>query len=77
MPPELSSFHNIFHVSMLKKDMPDSSHVIEHETIQVHEDLAYEEKPVEILAREENVLRNKTIPLVKVLWRNYKIEEGT
>ena len=58
---------------MLKKYITNPSHVIEHEPIQVHEDLTYEEKPVQILAREEKVLRNKTIPLVKVLWRNYKV----
>ena len=69
--------HNVFHVSMLKKYVSDLSHVIEHEPIQVHEDLTYEEKPVQILAREEKNLSNKTIPVVKVLWRNHKIEEAT
>ena len=77
LPSELSTVHNVFHVSMLKKYVPDPSHVIEHEPIQVHEDLTYEEKPMQILAREEKTLRNKTIPLVKVLWRNHKIEEDT
>ena len=77
LPSELASVHNVFHVSMLKKYISDPSHVIQHETIQVHEDLSYEEKPVKILAREEKILRNKTIPLVKVLWRNYKVEEAT
>ena len=62
---------------MLKKYVPEPSHVIEHEPIQVHEDLFYEEKPIQILAREEKVLRNKTIPLVKVLWWNHQIEEAT
>ena len=77
LPPELASVHNVFHVSMLKKYVPDPSHVLNHEPIEVHEDLTYEERPVQILAREEKVLRNKTIPLVKVLWRNHKIEEAT
>ncbi|KAL5560854.1 hypothetical protein UlMin_037065 [Ulmus minor] len=31
LPPELSSVHNVFHVSMLKKYMSDPSHVLEHE----------------------------------------------
>ena len=77
LPPELASVHNVFHISMLKKYVPDPSHVIRHEPIQVNEDLTYEEKPVEIMAREEKVLRNKVIPLVKVLWRNQKFEEAT
>ncbi|KAL5538397.1 hypothetical protein UlMin_045742 [Ulmus minor] len=33
LPPELSSVHNVFHVSMLKKYVSDSSHVLEHEPI--------------------------------------------
>ncbi|KAL5554940.1 hypothetical protein UlMin_037176 [Ulmus minor] len=43
LPPELSSVHNVFHVSMLKKYVSDPSHVLEHEPIQVNEDLTYEE----------------------------------
>ncbi|KAL5576778.1 hypothetical protein UlMin_018477 [Ulmus minor] len=77
LPPNLSSVHNVFHVSMLKKYVQDPSHVLEHEPIEVHEDLSYEEKPVQILDRKEKALRNKVIPLVKVLWRNHKIEEAT
>ena len=74
---ELSSVHNVFHVSMLKKYVPDPLHIIEHEPIQVQEDLSYEERPMKILAREEKTLRTKTIPLVKVLWQNHEIEEAT
>ena len=77
LSPELSSVHDVFHVSMLKKYVSDPSHVLNQEPIEVHEDLTYEEKPVKILDREEKVLRNKVIPLVKVLWRNHKIEEAT
>ncbi|KAL5540686.1 hypothetical protein UlMin_043338 [Ulmus minor] len=77
LPPELSSVHNVFHVSMLKKYVSDPSHVLEHELIQVNEDLTYEEKPVQILDRKDKTLRNKVIPLVKILWRNHKIEEAT
>ena len=35
------------------------------------------EQPVEVLAREVKTLRNKEIPLVKVLWRNHRVEEAT
>ncbi|KAL5552340.1 hypothetical protein UlMin_002516 [Ulmus minor] len=66
LPPDLSSVHNVFHVSMLKKYVPDPTHVLEHEPIEVHEDLTYEEQPVQILDRKEKTLRNKAIPLVKI-----------
>ena len=64
-------------VSMLKKYVPDPSHVLSQEPVEVQTDMTYEEKPVQILDREEKVLRNKTIPMVKVLWRNHKVEEAT
>ncbi|KAL5540952.1 hypothetical protein UlMin_044244 [Ulmus minor] len=46
LPPELSSIHNIFHVSMLRKYVSDPSHVLENEPIKVHEDLTYKEQLV-------------------------------
>ena len=30
LPPELSSIHNVFPVSMLRKYIPDPSHVVEY-----------------------------------------------
>ncbi|XP_062085481.1 uncharacterized protein LOC133791573 [Humulus lupulus] len=77
LPPELSDVHDVFHVSMLKKYIPDSSHVLQHEVIQVDKDLTYEEKLVQMLDRKNKVLRNKEIPMVKVLWRSQTIEEAT
>ena len=46
-------------------------------TIHIEENLTYEEQPVEILDRRDQVLRTKVIPLVKVLWRNQSYEEAT
>ena len=77
LSPKLSSVHDVFHVSMLKKYISDPSHILNQKRIEIYEDLTYEEKLVKILDREEKVLRNKVIPLVKVLWRNHKIEEVT
>ena len=77
LPPELEKIHNVFHVSMLRRYRYDPSHVVSLETIELRLDLTYEEEQVEILAREVKELRNKKIPLVKVLWRNHKTEEAT
>ena len=77
LPPELEKIHSVFHVSMLRRYRSDPSHVVSLETIELRPDLTYEEEPVEILAREVKELRNKKIPLVKVLWRNHKTEEAT
>ena len=43
----------------------------------MNHDLTYEEKPVRIMDKKDKILRNKTIPLVKVLWRYSKSEEAT
>jgi hypothetical protein len=40
-------------------------------------DLTLETKPIKILDRDEKVLRNKRVPLVRVLWRSSRIEEET
>ena len=77
LPPELEKIHSVFHVSMLRRYRSDPSHVVSSEIMELRSDLTYEEEPVEILAREVKELWNKKIPLVKVLWRNHKIEEAT
>ncbi|KAL0562068.1 hypothetical protein IC582_002518 [Cucumis melo] len=77
LPPSLSTVHDVFHVSMLRKYVPDPSHVVDYEPLEIDENLSYVEQPVEVLAREVKTLRNKEIPLVKVLWRNHRIEEAT
>ena len=77
LPPDLEKIHNVFRVSMLRRYRSDPSHVVSTETIELRPALTYEEEPVEILAREVKELRNKKIPLVKVLWRNHKTEEAT
>ena len=77
LPPELSRIHDTFHVSMLRKYIPDPSHVLREQPMQLKENLTYEETPMQILDRKEQVLRSKVIPLVKVLWRNHEREAAT
>ena len=77
LPTKLENIQNVFHVSMLMRYISDPSHVVSSETIELRQDLTYEEEPIEILAREVKELWNKQIPLVKVLWRNHKTEEAT
>ncbi|EOX94028.1 Uncharacterized protein TCM_003100 [Theobroma cacao] len=65
LPPELDWIHNVFHVSMLKKYVPDPSHILEAPSIELQEDLKFKVQPVCILDRKDRVLRNKNIPMVK------------
>ena len=41
------------------------------------ENLTYEEIPVQIVDRKEQVLGSKVIPLVKVLWKKHEREAAT
>jgi hypothetical protein len=49
LPPRLANIHDVFHVSMLRKYIPDPSHVIHYKPLQLHGDFAYEEVPVKLL----------------------------
>ena len=53
LPPELSRIHDTFHVSMLRKYIPDLSHVLREQPVQLKENLTYEETPVQIVDRKE------------------------
>ena len=77
LPLQLSGVHDIFHVSMLQKYELDPSHVLDWTNLEVDEDASYEERPVWVLDRRDQVLRGKTIPLVKVLWKHHGVEEAT
>ncbi|KAG8492331.1 hypothetical protein CXB51_009857 [Gossypium anomalum] len=77
LPPELEKIHNVFHVSILRRYRSDPSHVISPSKVEIQADTSYKEEPIRILAREVKELRNKRVPLVKVLWLKHGIEEAT
>ena len=77
LPPELAKLHIVFHVSMLRKYRSDESHILPVQDVQVQVDLSYDEEPKAILARGVKQLRNKQVPLVKVLWQHHGREEAT
>ena len=68
LPLELAKLHDVFHVLMLQRYRSDESHILPVQEIQVQEDLSYDVEPKTILAREVKHLRNKQVPLAKVLW---------
>ncbi|XP_070660563.1 uncharacterized protein [Malus domestica] len=77
LPPELSRVHDVFHVSMLRHHVSDPSHVIHLQPLEINPDLTYDKELVTILDWKDKELRNKTMHLVKVLWRNHSVEEAT
>ncbi|XP_070044927.1 uncharacterized protein [Nicotiana tomentosiformis] len=77
LPSELSFIHPVFHVSMLRKCISDSSQVLEVPTIPIDEKLSYEEEPMAIVDRQVSKLQSKEIEFIKVLWQNHTVEEAT
>src|SRR5438270_10484086 len=65
---------NVFHVSTLKPYAHDPSHVLDFQDLSIQDDISIEDRPIQILDRREQVLRNKVIPLVKVMWSHHGVE---
>ena len=76
LPPSMSGVHKVFHVSMLRKYTPDPAHVVDWGEIEVDIDGTFEEGLVCILDSRDQVLRRKTVRLVRVLWRHYGVKES-
>ncbi|GJW87566.1 putative nucleotidyltransferase, ribonuclease H [Tanacetum coccineum] len=77
LPPQLSHVHNVFHISLLRGYKYHHLHVVSYPFGQIREDLSYTEEPESILDRQVRVMRKKTIPFVKILWRNHPEREAT
>ena len=77
LPPSMSGAHEVFHVSMLRKYTPDPAHVVDWGQIEIDTDRTFEEGLVGILDSRDQVLRRKTVRLVRVLWWHYGVEEST
>ncbi|XP_021727256.1 uncharacterized protein LOC110694394 [Chenopodium quinoa] len=77
LPMELSKVHDVFHVSQLRRYIPDKSHVLQPETIELDQSLTYEERHVKILDSKVCSTCNKEVKIFKVLWSNQEYEEAT
>lgn len=77
LPAELSHIHDVFHVSQLKKSAPDAPQVMSWSNVPLDQNVTFEEGPVCILEREEKMLPNRQVPLLKVKWQHHGVEEAT
>ena len=66
LPPSLSSVHEVFHFSMLRKYIPDPAHVVNWGEIIVDTNGTFKEGPTCILDSRDQVLQRKTVRLVKL-----------
>jgi hypothetical protein len=69
--------HNVFHVSLLKKYVLESNHIIDWIVIQVENKGDFRVEPICIMDKKFKVSMNKAIWLVKVQLTYYNPEDAT
>jgi hypothetical protein len=57
--------HNVFHVSLLKKYVPESNHIIDWNVIQVEHEGDFRVEPVRILDNKVKVFKKKAMGVVR------------
>ncbi|GJS00645.1 putative reverse transcriptase domain-containing protein [Tanacetum coccineum] len=77
LPEELSSVHDTFQVSNLKKCLEDANLHVPLDEIKVDKTLHFVEEPVEIMEQEIKKLKRRNIALVKVRWNSKRGPEFT
>ena len=77
VPVGMLGVHEVFHVSMLWRYTLDPAHVVDWEEIEVDMDGTFKEGPVCIIDSRDQVLRRKSVKLVRVLWQHRGVEEST
>ena len=77
LPLEMRAIFNVFHVSQLKKGLRVLEERVEVRDIKLESDLAYEEKPVQIIDSKDRVTRNRVIKFHKVMWNNHSEQDTT
>ncbi|WVZ97914.1 hypothetical protein U9M48_043416 [Paspalum notatum var. saurae] len=77
LPSNLSSIHDVFHVSKLKKCLRVPEEQAPLEGLDVQEDLTYTEHPVKILETSKRVTRNRRVKMCRVQGKHHSKDEAT
>jgi hypothetical protein len=77
LPPHLSQVHDVFHVSQLRRCFKDPIRAVDHETLELQEDLSYQEYPIRILDQAECRPRQKALKFLTVQWSKHSEVEAT
>jgi hypothetical protein len=82
LPPKLSEFHDVFHVSQLRKCLqvpnnPETFKEIDPNSIDLNHDLTYRERPIRILEEDVRLTHRRKIKMYKVQWSNHTEDEAT
>ncbi|XP_057984523.1 uncharacterized protein LOC131169325 [Hevea brasiliensis] len=75
LSPNFSHVHLMFYISMFRKYVSNPSHVLQQDTVELNENLTFEEQSVAIVDYQIRQLQSKQISMVKVLWRSQSVEK--
>ena len=77
LPPHLSKVHDVFHVSQLRHCFSDPIREVDHETLDLQDNLSYREYPVRIHDQAERTTQRRNLKFLKVQWSNHSQKEAT
>jgi hypothetical protein len=77
LPEQLSDVHNVFHVSQLRKCLRVPEDQVVPDTLDLQDDLRYQEVPVRILDTMTQRIRTQAFKLCKVKWSRHSKAEAT
>lgn len=75
LPLMLAGVHDVFHISQLRKYVQDEGHILDFS--QLRPDLSYEGRPISIWEKQEKVMKNRTISLVREAWSRNSPKDST
>jgi hypothetical protein len=77
LPEQLSDMHNVFHVSQLRKCLRVPEEQVVPDTLDLQDDLRYQEVPMRILDTMTRRTRMQAFKLCKVQWSRHSETEAT
>jgi hypothetical protein len=77
LPEQLSDVHDVFHVSQLRKCLRVPEEQVVPDTLDLRDDLRYQEVPIKILDTMARRTRTRTINMCKVQWSRHSEAEAT
>jgi hypothetical protein len=77
LPETLSTIHNVFHVSQLKKCLRIRDPTIDVVGVALEPDLTYSEHPIQVLDQKDMITRKRTLKFYKIQWNQHTEDEAT
>jgi hypothetical protein len=77
LPQEMSDVHDVFHVSQLKKCLRIPEEQVTPDTMDLQDDIRYQEVPIRILDTVTRRTRNSTFRICRVQWSRHSEAEAT